>query len=333
MSTTIYDIARVAGVSASTVSRAMRGGKVNAATRASVLEAATRLGYEPNRAARGLTTGQTGNLGILVPDLANPFFASVIKGVAARTRAPEHPLFVSETDEDASREGVTIRSLLRGTDGLLLCSPRTSDEEVRDAVADAPVVVLNRQVPGLPSVTYDVTSGARQAVQHLMALGHRHIAYVAGPAGSWSDQRRSAGAESAREFGVEVTVVPCATPTFASGVLAADLLLNSGATAVVAFNDLMALGVVNRLTARGVRIPEDMSVVGHDDVEMASMSVPALTTVQVPKERIGVVGVEQLLRLLQERALGAAPREGRATDVVLPATLAVRGSTGVAPVR
>jgi LacI family transcriptional regulator len=337
VSPTIHEVATAAGVSASTVSRAMSGKSIDPSTRQSVLDVASRLGYTPNRAAQGLTTGRTGNLGIMVPDLRNPFFAEVIKGAASRIRAPEYPLFVSETDEDVSRERETIQSLVRSTDGVMLCSPRSSDEEILEAVGDASAVILNRTVPGLPSVTYDFLGATRQAVQHVIALGHRRLAYVAGPPGSWTESRRGQAVEAAKELGAEVVVIPAAAPTFVNGVLAGDLLLTTGATAVLAFNDLLALGVLSRLITRGVRVPDDISVVGHDDVEMARMCTPALTTVAVPKERIGSMGVDLLLRTIATNRSGPRPAGEEAAmhqsdwDVVLLSSLVLRSSTTVVP--
>lgn len=328
MNTTIHDVARAAGVSPSTVSRAMSGGTVHPATRETVLRVASDLGYRPSRVARGLITGRTGNLGMLVPDLGNPVFAEIIKAVVARARAGDHPVYVIDTDEDPHRERETIGSLLRSTDGLLLCSPRASDAELVAAAAATPAVVINRKVAGLPAVTADATSGVRLVVQHLGALGHRRIAYVSGPAGSWMEQHRTAGLDIAAALGIEVVTVPSATPTFDSGILAADLILVSGVTAVIAFNDLLALGILQRLTIRGISVPGDISLVGHDDIAMASMCHPPLTTVAVPKDRLGSAAAELLLRTVDAHTRLADDDDLR--DVLLPSTLLVRGSTSVA---
>ncbi|MDN4476868.1 LacI family DNA-binding transcriptional regulator [Demequina sp. SYSU T00192] len=324
MSATITDVARAAGVSPSTVSRALGGGPVNDATRATIVRVAEELGYRPNRAARELITGRTGTIGLLVPDLGNPYFSEIIKGASSRARAGALPIFVSDTDEDVAREREAIASLRATTDGLLLVSPRGSDEELAALAAGGPTVVVNREVPGLPAVISDAASGIAQALQHLGALGHTRVAYVTGPHGSWSDHRRREGLASATGLGIEIVHVPAATPTFHSGVLAADLVLTTGATAVIAFNDLIAIGVLDRLAARGVRVPHDLSVVGHDDIAMASMCSPHLTTIAVPKERMGSMAADMLLRTLDRR--GAS--DDRDPSVLLPSTLIVRDSTG-----
>ncbi|GAA2702119.1 LacI family transcriptional regulator [Actinoplanes palleronii] len=317
--TTVQDVARAAGVSVSTVSRALTGGIVSPATREAVLEVATRLGYQPNRAARGLITGRTGNLGLIVPDLRNPFFADVAKGVTARARAVDHGVFITDTDEDPVAELEALATLGRNTDGVLLCSPRASDADLLAAADPESTVLLHRRVPGLPSVVADIAGGIRQAVRHLRALGHRRIAYVSGPEDSWAAQQRLAALSAAGDL--ELLPLGGLAPTFDGGLLAGDLVLDSPATAVLAYNDLVALGVLHRLAARGVVVPERMSVVGFDDVSLAAMSHPPLTSVAVPKDRAGAVGLDLLLG-----------RTGATTEreAVLPTGLVVRASSGVA---
>ncbi len=316
MRTTVQDVAREAGVSVSTVSRALTGGTVSAATRETVLEAATRLGYRVNRAARGLITGRTGNLGLIVPDLRNPFFADVAKGVSARARAVDCGVFITDTDEDPVAELEAIATLGRNTDGLLLCSPRASDAEILAAADPATTVLLHRQVPGMSSVVADIADGIRQAVGHLRALGHARIAYVSGPEGSWATRQRVEALA-----GLSILSLGSVAPTFEGGLLAGDLVLASPATAVLAYNDMVALGLLHRLAARGASVPGQVSVVGFDDVSLAGMSHPPLTSVAVPKDRAGAVGLDLLLG-----------RNGVASgEVVLPTCLVVRASSGVAP--
>lgn len=316
MRTTVQDVAREAGVSVSTVSRALTGGSVSAATRETVREAATRLGYRVNRAARGLITGRTGNLGLIVPDLRNPFFADVAKGVSARARAVDCGVFITDTDEDPVAELEAIATLGRNTDGLLLCSPRAADAEILAAADPETTVLLHRQVPGMSSVVADIADGIRQAVGHLRALGHERIAYVSGPEGSWATRQRVEALD-----GLAILSLGAVAPTFEGGLLAGDLVLASPATAVLAYNDLVALGLLHRLAARGASVPGQVSVVGFDDVSLAGMSHPPLTSVAVPKDRAGVVGLDLLLG-----RTGAGGGE-----MVLPTSLVVRASSGVAP--
>jgi DNA-binding LacI/PurR family transcriptional regulator len=324
MAVTIKDVARVAGVSPATVCRALTTPElVRAPTRARVVQAAHDLGYSPNRAARGLITGRTGNLGLIVPDLANPFFPSVVKGIQARAREAGYTVFLADTDEDASVEAELVRALSKQVDGMVLCSPRMIEDELRSIAGDKPMVMLNRRVGRIPSVTVDNVGGMRQAVAHLTALGHRRIAYAGGPRSSWSNRERLRGLRAvAPSAGVQLVEIGNFTPQFASGLAAADLVLAADVSAVIAYNDVMALGLLNRLRARSVNAPTDISVIGIDDVALAAMIDPPLTTVALPKQQIGRCGVDLLLALMENPdRVGVARRE-------LDTQLMVRGSTG-----
>ncbi|GAA1615167.1 LacI family DNA-binding transcriptional regulator [Kribbella karoonensis] len=329
MAATIRDVARLAGVSASTVSRALSlPGMVNAATRARVAAAVEQLGYEPNRAARGLITGRTGTIGLVVPDLANPFFASLTKGVQARARRHDVAVFVADTDEDPTAESGLVRALSKQVDGVVLCSPRGSDEELAAIAQETTVVLVNRAAAGLPGVSYDNEDGMRQAVAHLVALGHRRIAWVGGPASSWSTQHRAVGLRNAVEaLQVELAPVGNFAPTYEGGMAAADQVAATGATAVIAYNDLVAIGLLARLHSRGISVPGDLSVVGVDDIAMSRMARPALTTVRLPKQEAGRVAVELLLALLDD------PDAASTTHGDLHGELIVRDSTGPAPLK
>jgi LacI family transcriptional regulator len=200
-----------------------------------------------------------------------------------------------------------------------------SDEELRSVVGETPVVLLNRRVGRIPSVTIDNVDAIRQAVSHLKALGHNRVAYVAGPRTSWSNKERLRGLRSATTA-ADITLVEVGNvaPRFAGGVAAADLVLACDVTAVIAYNDLVALGLLNRLAARGVSVPAGMSVVGFDDIVFAEMVSPALTTLAQPKEQTGRVGVDLLLQLLEE-----PDRAGNVRREVT-SQLMVRDSTGPA---
>jgi LacI family transcriptional regulator, galactose operon repressor len=324
MTVTIKDVARAAGVSASTVTRALSNPEmVNPATRERVRQTAAALGYQPNRAARGLITGRTGNLGLLVPDLANPFFPSIVKGVQARAHEADYAVFLVDTDEDATAEAGLVSKLSKQVDGLILCSPRMAEDELRTILAETPVVLINRRVGRVPSVTPAFTDAMRQAVSHLTALGHRRIAYVAGPRSSWANRERVRALKGVAG-GVDLVEIGNVIPQFPGGVAAADQVLAADVTAVIAYNDLVALGLLHRFAARGVAVPDDISLLGFDDIALAEMVHPSLTTVALPKEQAGRASVDLLLQLLEQ--------PDRATSVrrELPAQLMVRGSTGPA---
>jgi DNA-binding LacI/PurR family transcriptional regulator len=327
MAVTIRDVARAAGVSPSTVSRALSlPDIVDPATRDRVMKVADHLGYRPNRAARGLITGRTGNIGLILPDLANPFFPSVVKGIQRQAHAADYQVFVADTDEDASAELGLVRSLAKQVDGIILCSPRMKPAELREAATYAPVVLVNRKAGSIPSVAMDNANGMHQIVEHLAGLGHQRIGYVAGPRSSWSTRERLRGLRAAAAAaGLELAEIGHFAPTFEGGTAAAEGVVISGVTAVIAYNDLVALGLLSALRERGIDVPTQMSVVGIDNIQMSAMVHPALTTLAIPKEKAGRTAVDLLMHLLAEPSGPAAPvRE-------LPTELLVRQSTAPAP--
>jgi LacI family transcriptional regulator len=294
---TVHDVARVAGVSISTVSRALSDpDRVAPATRQKVRTAADELGYRPNRAASSLRAGRAGAYGLVVPDLANPYFATVAKGAQERARERGYGLFVVDTEENPDLEAEAMHTLGPQTDGVVLCSPRAVDRALA-AAEKRPVVLVNHAVDGVAAVGADHAAGMRRAVEHLRALGHHRIAYVGGPSSSWSDQARRAGlaAAAARHDDVEVVELGAFRPQVEGGQAAADLVVATGATAVITFNDLVAVGLVDRLRARRLRVPDDFSVVGCDDSYVASLVDPPLTTLRVDLRALGRAAVDQLV--------------------------------------
>lgn len=302
MTTTSRDVARAAGVSVATVSRALsRKGVVAEATRRRVVAEAERLGYSPDPAARRLITGRSGNIGLIVPDLSNPFFADIAKGVHRHARSERRGVFISDTDENPRYEVDAVRHLARQVDGLIWASPRTPDDVIQQMSIPVPTVLLHRRLDGWSSVCADFTDGMRQVVVNLYALGHRTIAYADGPAGSWSGGRRRLGLlKTASEVGLDVLELGHVSPAYEGGLAAADLVLATNATALVAYNDIVAVGALHRLLARGVSVPGDLSVVGCDNTTASHMSSPQLTTVDVPRFEAGDLAVQVLDELLQD---------------------------------
>jgi len=325
--TTVHDVARLAGVSIATVSRVFgRPEAVAAGTRQRVLSAADELGYSPNTSARALVRGRTGYLGLLVHDLANPFYATVAKAAQLEARRRGLALFCADYGDRPDQELALAKEMARHVDGLLLYPSQPADGALRAAVADlGPTVLVDSPVEGVPHVVMSTAEGVDQAVDHLAALGHRGLTYVDGaPAMMFTscDRRRNVEASCAR-VGVALTTVGPFSPSFASGVRSADLVLAEGSTAVLAFSDQMALGVVRRLTERGVRVGADVSVVGVDDIWIAAQVTPALTTVRMPCADAGAAAT----RLIIDRIDGGATT----SRVVLPTELIVRSSTGPVP--
>jgi LacI family transcriptional regulator len=319
---TIRDVARASGVHISTVSRTFSAPHlVNVDTRSRVLAAAEELGYRPNRAARALITGRTFNIGLIVADIANPFFPPLIKAAESQARKHDHHIFVADTNEDATVEEELVRALAKQVDGILLCSPRMNDALIEQLSAEVPLVVVNRPIAGLPAVVMDVAQGARLAVDHLTGLGHRAVGLAAGPRGSWTSREiRRAATAAARSARAELTVIGPNQPTEVGGMAVADQVLAAGLTAVLAYNDLMAIGLIEGLYARGVRVPQDVSVVGIDDITLSRLTRPKLTTVATPTAAAGRAAVDMLLAHGDDRRTTA--------HVTLQTELVIRDSTG-----
>jgi LacI family transcriptional regulator/LacI family repressor for deo operon, udp, cdd, tsx, nupC, and nupG len=319
---TIRDVAMRAGVSPATVSRVFtRPDTVAPGTRQRVLTAAEEMRYAPNPVARSLARRCTGNLGIVVPDIANSFSAMVIKAAQQEARRAEYALFVTASEELVDDEERQARALAPQVDGLLLTSPMASDSCLRELADIVPVVVTNRLLDTVPAVLTQSAQATGHAVEHLHALGHRKIAYLAGPDGYSNDSRTSGLKAACARLGLEPVVLGPFPARFSSGVRAADLVLAAGATAVVAYNDDIAAGLLTRFADRGVQVPGHISVVGHDDTALAEMVTPRLTTVHIPAAAAGATATQLLIRYVRGDDDGVRRYE-------LPSELIVRGSTG-----
>lgn len=322
---TIRDVAARAGVSPATVSRVFGQPAVVAEdTRRRVLTAASELGYAPHPVARSLARGRTGNLGIVVPDIANSFSAVVTKSVHHEARREGYALFVAGADEQPLDEERLARAMVPQVDGLLLVSPLLPDATLLDLAERVPVVVTNRVLDGVPAVVTQASQATEDAVEHLHALGHREIAYLAGPDGFSNDMRLRGFRAATDRLGLEGLELGPFPVRFAAGVRAADLVLATSATAVVAYNDEIAVGVLNRLADRRLRVPEDISVVGFDDTSIAEMVTPRLTTVRLPAAAAGAAAVQILLDAMRGREVATSG------PLDLPGELIVRSSTAPA---
>lgn len=334
MPVTIHDVARRAEVSPSTVSRALSASHLVAtSTRDRVLAAAKELGYQPNPAARSLITGRTGNLGIVVPDLNNPFYTGVLRGVQARARQSGYAVFLADGEEDPNAEESLVRTMARQVDGVVVCAPFCSDAQLRSMAGETSLVLLNRRLRDIPSVLMDSAGAMRQVIDHLGALGHRKVAYLNGPHTAWSNRERRRGLRgTGGRSPVSIVEFGPFEPKFEGGVQAADLALAAGVTAIVAYNDLMALGVLSRLADRGVSVPHEMSVAGFDNLLYAAVCAPPLTTVAMPMEAGGRAAVDLLLSSIGQPGAGTGPHRELSTNLIVRATTAAAPATPEPPV-
>ncbi len=325
---TLADVAAVSGVAVSTASRALSmPGRVNSVTRERIERAALELNYRVNSQARALTSGKTRAIAVLVSDVTNPFYFDIIRGTQQQLKAAGYTQILIDTEESDELEDSMLHNLRRSFDGAILAASRLTDRRLATLAAEIPLVAINRQTKGVPSVFIDTPSGIDQALGHLTSLGHRDIAYVSGPETSWPNEGRwRALSRAAERGGVIARKVGPFSPKKAAGAAAADAVLNSGATACIAFNDLLAIGMLMRLRERGVRVPEDLSIVGCDDIFGADFCNPPLTTLTAPIEQAGRVAVSVLLARL-DPAIAPSVRQ----TATLSTHLTVRASTGPAP--
>jgi LacI family transcriptional regulator len=327
---TIYDVARLAGVSTATVSRALNGtGQIAPATRAAIHAAVEQLGYQPNTVARSLVTKSTQTIALLLPDIANPFYAALVSGIQQRALETGHTMLLCTTESDPEREEQYL-TLLRAkqVDGVLVDGLVLPPDRIARFVQDGlPIVCLDRDVESssVPLVQVDNRLGARMATEHLLGLGHRHIAHVAGaPELKISEERVQGYRDALSAAGIEPDRALRRVGSFTEeGGYEAMLALLDGPvfTAVFAANDLSALGVINAIVGSGLRVPQDMSVVGFDDLRLSRYTTPPLTTVHQPALEIA----QRATQLLLDLASGRAVRQVRH---LLEPELVVRGSTG-----
>jgi LacI family transcriptional regulator len=330
---TLRDVAQLAGVHAATASRALNPKTrplVNADTARKVLKAAETLGYLPNPIARSLKTSKSSTVGLVIPDLTNPLFPPIVRGIEDVLGPAGYNAWIVNTDNDPEREKGQIESLRsRQVEGLIVATARLDHPLLKRLHEQGmKMVLVNRRVDGveIPSITADDAAGIALAVQHLVELGHRRIAHLAGP------QTTSTGVVRARAFRYSVRdhdladdpglIAYCDFWTETEGARALRSLLDSGQsfTAVVAGNDLIALGCYDVFAERGIECPEQISVVGFNEMPFLDKMRPPLTTVSLPHYEIGAEAARMLLDVIDDP-------DRHARSVLLPTSLVVRQST------
>jgi len=327
---TIKEVAREAGVSVATVSRVFNEkGPVRDDTRQRIQEVATRLGYSPNAAARSLSTRKTGTIGVLLPDLYGEFFSEVIRGLDLAARRSGYHILVSSSHSDRSEVEAVLRALRGRVDGLIVMSPEADARALQaNLPGTLPIVLLNTRVEGsaFDSINLDNYGGASAMIRHLAGLGHRRIAYLKGPAGNNDALERLAGYRDAlRSLSAEPVELEGDFSELSGDRAGREILgMSPRPTAVFAANDAMAIGLLHAFQKAGVRVPEDITVVGFDDIPIARFLTPPLTTVGVAIADLGARAIQRLLEVMES---GEAQESQHA---VLPTTLVVRGSCGAA---
>ena len=324
---TIYSIAADLGVHASTVSRAFsRPELITPEIRDRVLARAAEIGYRPNQAARSLVTGRNATIGLVLPDIENPFYPPFVRATQDAAAQDDRRVVLLDTELRADRELELIAEIARHADGLLIAAPLNRPGRIKSAAGDCPIVLINRSSRGFSSVTVDNSAALQDAATLLADLGHRRIAFLGGPQRSWTAAQRERAVRRWQHDEAEMIFVGGFDASYDGGLDATQALAHTGATAGIAFDDLMACGVIAGLAGHRVAIPDGFSIVGCDDVLISRVLTPPLTTITAPIRRLGEVAVEMLAGLIAEPT--RAPR-----TATLPGVLEVRGSTARPPRR
>ncbi|MGO4591548.1 LacI family DNA-binding transcriptional regulator [Paenarthrobacter sp. 2TAF44] len=301
----IADVAEKAGVSHATVSRVMNGNAaVDPGIAARVRAAAAELKYQPNPVGRSLALGKTDTIGIVVPDLANPTFQAILRGLSIAAAQDGYRVLIADSSEVTSEEAILAGEARRRCDGVVLCAPRMGDAELEELAPTLhPLVLINRTTvaTNTPSLSVDYGQGIQELAQHLVGLGHRRLAFLSGPEHSASNRQRLVGLEKFRKEHPEIELQMLhGGSNFDSGHESTEAIIASGATGILAFNDLVAMGLLSGLHERGVRVPEDISVTGFDDIPFAKYTTPPLTTAAVPINELGSLAWRRMREQIQQ---------------------------------
>ena len=283
---------------------------------------AAQLGYRTQTTQRVLAGEQVHLLAMVVADITNPVFFGMIRGAERTALHAGYQLVLAETQESQRIEQAALERLSAVVDGVILASSRLPDGQIRAAAKAAPLVVLNRLVDQVPSVAGDNLRSIKKVVQHLVEHGHRRLTYLAGPEASWSDGMRWRGVlEAADELELIVRRIGPLLPTEAGGRQAAASWSEHPTSAVIGYNDLIAIGFIRTLQQAGARVPQDVSVVGFDNIRDAELIDPRLTSVALPLVSLGSAAVNHLLKT----SIIATRRD---ESVLLPARVVLRDSVG-----
>ena len=328
MSVTIKDIAKAASVSHTTVSRVLNGNPaISPETSARVLKIAQKMGYTPNAVAQSLQNRRTYTIGMVVTTISDPFITNIVEGAEALAHEAGYSLFLCAAHRDPDREMAVVSTLQRRrVDGIIVTSSRVGAlQRARLEALQVPVALLNQDTAGsdLYNLTIDNEYSAYLAVTHLLELGHRRIAFVHGMNRLYSSNRRLAGYQKALEnYGIELDETLIVHPTggddYERGHQVWPVVWAQRPTAVFCYNDLIAIGMMVACKAQGIRIPEQISIVGFDNIEACEYTTPQLTTIHQPRRRLGRRVMQMVLDLIDNKPV---------INDVLPGHLIVRGTT------
>lgn len=319
MPASLVDVARLLGISPSTVSRAFNHPTMlRPDTVARVQAAAAEIGYVPNSHARALITGRSGAVGLIVPDITNPFFPKLVRHAQRAAENAGLSMFVAETTSDPEQERRHLASLAPQTEGVIVASSRLSAPELRQIGARMRLVLINNDTDGLPRVLISSRAALREGIIHLHRAGRRRFLYLGGPRRSWSDgERRDAVATTAAELGVHLAELRVESGTYTEAHALAPGVVSARADAVIAFDDVLAHGIMHGLQQTGIDVPADVAVLGCDDA-LPIRTFPSISTIALQ------TGVG--LRAAMDLVMAAEP-DREAARIEVPGRLELRDTT------
>ena len=326
---TLADVARSAGVSLATASRVFgKPAMVGPDTTAKVRNAAAALGYVANPTARALATGSSGLLGLIVPDLSSPYFAPLISAIQTEIEGRGFELIVSDSRGVPGTEHEIVQRLQGRVDGLILASPRNTDSVLISIARRLPIVTVNRELPGIDSVSIDVSDGLADLCRFLLDHGHQRIAYIGGPPGSLADDGRFQSVEAAMEAGNGTALrIGPVQPNAQAGAETLSAIQLSNVSAVIAYNALVAHGLMLAAVSEGLNVPRDLTVTAVDDLIDIGLSLPTVTAITQPMTEVGQKSAGIILALISgshEELQQRPPHQ--AQHLVLSASLSVNKS-------
>ncbi len=318
----IHDVAALCGVAPSTVSRALTNpGRISDSTRKRVQEAASQLGYVPSRQARALSSGRTGTIAVLVPDISDPAYLAPLKGIHSELKAAGYAQLLVDTETDPDVEATALEQLRKGTDGVIVAPSLLSDADLIAAAGRQPLVAINRDLPGVPATVIDPEPALTEMLDMLVRAGHQSVAYV----GSAAAAPPAAAAEAmtlrraAAAHGLSLAPAGSFPPAVDAGTGAADAVMATGATACIAASSLLALGMLQRFRESGLDVPAAMPLIAYEDYPGSEFWNPSLTTLSPPLQEAGRTAAAMLVAMLR----GDENIPGR---ILLPATVTWRES-------
>lgn len=309
---TISDVAKAAGVSTATVSRVLRNkDAVKPSTRDAVLSAIASLNYKPNALARQMRTQETRTIIVIVPDISNTFFSDILFSIERCAQEHDYQVLIADMHNQPTIESYYFQAIQQHTvDGIISLSANVAKKLIEEVAEEYPIVVANQYLENfnIPNVTIDNICAAEAITNHLISLGHTHIAHITSQPGILLYRDRFNGYISAlakHNLSIDLELVRYGVPSIQGGYdqMNSLLSLNKPISAVFAAGDVMAVGAIKALKASGLRVPEDIAVVGFDDIEISHFWEPSLTTVKSPKQKIGEVAFQKLLKLMNKEPL------------------------------